>query len=690
MSMYFEPALKHRFRRQVLRISRASGWFWDRLLDNRICAQCSVSLASRNVAAVFFSKWNKIILRDTGMKAYTLLGPVRPVVAVLVLAVLSDNLQVAAAIDDRPISAPVGTQSGLDAQVTQLIQQLGDEQYAARQRAQEQLGDLGMATFDALLEACRHEDVEIALRARYLIRSMPVRWTTDSDSTAVRNVLRHYDQTNHAERRNRMQQLARLENSQGIPAICRLMRFESDGLLSKQAALCAMHHTAPSDQQQKAALADLIRKHVGASKRPASVWLRTYAQTLVAPELAIVAWDQITQAELLTFAQFPQQTDRRLVRDLLRWQVDLLRRLERQEESLVVVRRTIDLLEGRREELFDFVDWLLDRKAWGVVDEVADRFPYEFYQRPKLVYRLAEARHLRGDHESALETAERALKMEPGKPDHHNLMAGYLTSRLLYDWAEAEYRYVLELTDREDSSHIEARFFLSDMLFDIQREFDAAEILTVAAETIEQNPRVLSQLPFRRTPSEVRGATYYYYAMHHARRGDYLEQQKRLRQAVAADPANPDFMIAMYRCPNPEPAWKADAMQRINAAKDRLRQQISLLEEEVRENPGDAAKRQGAIEALATEYNELAWLISNTEGDYAAAVRYSKKSLESRADNAAFLDTLARCHYANGDLKNAVKSQQRAAELAPYYQQIHRQLEAFQKELAESGRTHSD
>ena len=605
--------------------------------------------------------------------------PVPALALALLLSMLSCGSQVALAIDNRPATATGVTNLGTDSRVAELIQQLGDEQYAVRQRAQEQLRNLGVITFDALLDACRHEDVEIALRARYLIRSMSVPWSADTDAPPVKNILRHYGETSHAERRNRMQQLARLKDSQGIAAICRLMRFESDGILSKQAALCAIHHTPPDDQEQRTWLAGVIRQNVGRSKRPASEWLRAYAHTLVAPESALSEWDRITQGELLTFAQFPHQTDRRLVRDLLRWQVDLLRRLGQQQESLVVVRRTIDLLEGRREELFDFVDWLLDREAWIVVDEVADRFPNEFYQRPRLVYRLAEARKLCGDHESASDTAKRALKME-GQPDHHILMASYLTSRLLYDWAEAEYRHVLESTNREDSTHLEARFFLSDMLFDTQRELDAAQVLSVAAETIERDPKVVSHLPFPRHAHEVRGASYYYYAVHHARRGEHSAERDYLRQAVAADPSNPDFIIAMYRCPDSEPEWTVDTMRRINGAKTRLRKQIEVQEEELRAHP----RKQAPAEELARDYNELAWLISNTEGDFAAAIRYSKKSLEVLADNAAFLDTLARCYYAAGDLKNAVKSQTRAAELAPYYQQIHRQLETFQKELAAS------
>ena len=69
-------------------------------------------------------------------------------------------------------------------------------------------------------------------------------------------------------------------------------------------------------------------------------------------------------------------------------------------------------------------------------------------------------------------------------------------------------------------------------------------------------------------------------------------------------------------------------------------------------------------------------------GDYREALRCSLKSLELIPGYGIYLDTLGRCYYAVGDLRNAVKSQKQAVEKTPYYQQIQRQLEFFEAELA--------
>ena len=81
---------------------------------------------------------------------------------------------------------------------------------------------------------------------------------------------------------------------------------------------------------------------------------------------------------------------------------------------------------------------------------------------------------------------------------------------------------------------------------------------------------------------------------------------------------------------------------------------------------------------LATLLNQVAWLVSNTEGDFEKAVRQSRRSLELVPHSAASLDTLGRCYYAADDLENAIRYQQRAVRMEPYQHQIRRQLEFFQ------------
>src|SRR5690349_18031389 len=76
-----------------------------------------------------------------------------------------------------------------DAEIARLIEQLGDAQFAVRQRAQEQLVKLGFAAFDALVEAEQHDDPEVAMQAGYLVRQIRAGWTTDSDPRQIQEIL---------------------------------------------------------------------------------------------------------------------------------------------------------------------------------------------------------------------------------------------------------------------------------------------------------------------------------------------------------------------------------------------------------------------------------------------------------------------------------------------------------------------
>jgi tetratricopeptide (TPR) repeat protein len=136
----------------------------------------------------------------------------------------------------------------------------------------------------------------------------------------------------------------------------------------------------------------------------------------------------------------------------------------------------------------------------------------------------------------------------------------------------------------------------------------------------------------------------------------------------------------MYRIEKADQEFRDATRRRIEASAKRLQDAIRLAERSMRH---PRAKNQGsAVELLAEAYNEFAWLIANTAGDYRQALRSSLKSLELEPGSGAYLDTLGRCYYAVGDLKNAVKTQKQAVDKAPYFQQIQRQLKFFEAELA--------
>ena len=81
-----------------------------------------------------------------------------------------------------------GPAAGFPEQIDKLIAQLGDKDYYVRQRAQEELARLGFEAFDALSAATTDDDLEIASRAKYLLRLMRVEWTAEERSAGGQEV----------------------------------------------------------------------------------------------------------------------------------------------------------------------------------------------------------------------------------------------------------------------------------------------------------------------------------------------------------------------------------------------------------------------------------------------------------------------------------------------------------------------
>jgi tetratricopeptide (TPR) repeat protein len=162
---------------------------------------------------------------------------------------------------------------------------------------------------------------------------------------------------------------------------------------------------------------------------------------------------------------------------------------------------------------------------------------------------------------------------------------------------------------------------------------------------------------------------HFYLANAHRARKDWQREREELELAIRFDPDDSDVLIAMFRAHEADAAWMAKVRQRVATLAQEYQQQI------------DAAPN------VAQNYNQWSWLISNTEGDFEKAIRYSQKSLElnsgGESAEASYLDTLGRCYYAAGDFENAVKHQREAVEKMSYLKTMQRQLALFEKALAE-------
>jgi len=287
-----------------------------------------------------------------------------------------------------------------------------------------------------------------------------------------------------------------------------LVRFETSGELSKYAALMVMNQGERIAQENRLDTAETLINAVSLSKRSGAQWVKAFALTLKDPQASLAQWEQITQHEEDTYTQFPDQSSSEIVRDLLRWQASLLRRLKHEEQAVAVIRRTVDLLDGTVQQLLDAVDWLIEYKILIVVDDVAKRFPEIFENDHRLLYSWAESQALRNQPELAKQTADSALKLNPKKPQAHIEAGRLLTNRGLFDWAEHEYRFVIQLGPLGSRPEQFARSLLSEMLHDQFQDLAAAKVLQETVDAMDNDPNILQTIKeqlklYQRTPEEI-------------------------------------------------------------------------------------------------------------------------------------------------------------------------------------------
>ncbi len=240
-----------------------------------------------------------------------------------------------------------------------------------------------------------------------------------------------------------------------------------------------------------------------------------------------------------------------------------------------------------------------------------------------------------------------------------------------FDWAVRQWHNVIDSLPIAGSESISARNSLSMWLHDREQHLDAAKVLKVMVDAIQNDPkntnRVKQSQGWHAVLSLFRSRMEYYFACHAESQGDFEAQRTHLEAAVAHSEIDADVLIAMYRMQGADEQYHRKTVERISRASKHLLQQI-------RKNPD-----------RPDHYNHWAWLIANTEGDYQKALAYSQRSLELQPNEASLLDTLSRCYYANDDLENAIKHQRMAVELDPHLQALHRQLKFFEQKLAKKG-----
>lgn len=550
--------------------------------------------------------------------------------------------------------------------VAALVAQLGDADYAIRETAATRLAALGAVAADALLAAAEtSDDIEVALRARWLVRGLPAESLAigrPGDPPAVAAILGKLAGGSAAGRGGILHRLLRLDDDAGIEPLARIVRLDRSAAGSRTAAALLVDEWRPGEPEWPG-IAERIERGIGTSGRPAAAFLRSLvefsrgdstADRAAAIEAARAAFASVEAAAPGDSASEPVEAVIR--RTLRRGLVQMLVAADRRDDALAEAERL--LVSGGRPEadgspvLAELV-WLTEHGLPDAVRVVDRRWPQLVQSDPVAMYASALAWRRLGDEPEAIRRAAAAFEKTRGADDaddRRNGIARLLVQWGAADWAVREYEAILASPKASEQTFATAALLFGEFLHDREEHARAAD--------------AYRQLLARGDGGDpIRSRMLYFESRAAADRGDTAARRRLVEEALEANPKDVDALISLYHLTDDSPAQRTAAAAKVAWALEQIDAEIQSLPEETQ------------------AYNEYAWLVANTEGDIEKATRYARLALEKSTDNSSFLDTLAHCHAAAGRIPAAVRTQSLAHRVEPHGQTIARNLERFRSRL---------
>ncbi|MGC4007172.1 MAG: hypothetical protein QM811_30200 [Pirellulales bacterium] len=565
--------------------------------------------------------------------------------------------------------------------VDRLISALGDEQFLVRERAQCDLEGQGSAIYERLLPALRHRDPEVGARAARIASTIRERISDELSVSGKRDELKAYFGANLEDRRNILAQITVGAGNTYVPMICRIVRFEQNEELSKAAALRILA-SAKSGPEDYALRGDEIRAVLNGANRAAAKWLLAYAETSESdPNAYLARLVEWFDAEHRTYLDRASAEQLDVTTAMLKTALAFASEHKRRDEAVMLFGKQIDLERPAADELPSYIEWIVKQQAWELLPALRTRFPAIAESRdPRVLYLLAESEVKQDKPQEADVYVARALESQKDNAGVHLQTALMLYQRGLHRWCERECRAAIDAPKQGQGIYgFRAMRLAAELCGDDERFGEAADLLEKASTLYRKNESVQEQADAEMRlngDDDLAAKKHFYRGMQASKKGEVAAAQREFKQSLDRNANDADVLIAMYRLPDASPAQRKETLRRIQ-------QTVEYFQNEINNN-----------DANPQNFNQYAWLIANTEGDYDLALEYSRKSLELFAqlakagqrestESAGLIDTLAHCYFAKKDYDNAVKSQLRAAELEPQSLAIKRNLLRFQKVKAE-------
>lgn len=588
-------------------------------------------------------------------------------------------------------------------EITELIEGLASNSYATRIRCRDQLSRIGLAAFDQLREAREHPDSEVAIVARRLTSGLQVQWSSPGDSSAVRELLLEYGSRSIAERQERISQLAALSRAESFSPLLRLTRFEPEPSLARAAALEIMRQDAPVSGASRIEEANSIESQLNDPQLIANAWLLQYASELRSNQVSPQQWQALLDRHR-GIAMHGDSASTDTTHHLLEliWITAERAIAENSPQSaLEIVQNNVDLIPARTRDLIQATNWALDHLLHPVVASLYENHAALYRKSPILLYSAAEAYSRMDQAETANALAEAALGVNPlpnlmdDSPEEfvhpqvirlnaqaHVKIADELSKRGLFRWAEEEFQLVIDRLPLDHTMSALARSHAAEMHAELQDHEAVIAMLEPLALRIEQDNDFQERLIADQFSSaKVRSNLDFHRGLLMIQQDQLDSAKAKLREAFETNPINIDILITMYRLEGDE-EWQ-------QSVRKTLTDQIGFAEAEVNEAINTPRRLAPFLRGqtnfgIAERLNAYAWLVSNTEGDYEKALKYSKQSLLLTPNEPALMDTCARCYFATGDLEAAVKMQAEACRLMPHSPPLLRQLNEFKAALEQT------
>jgi hypothetical protein len=178
------------------------------------------------------------------------------------------SLAVAGILGVAPPSAARAAGQPSAEEIAALVESLGADDYAEREAAAEQLNALGAAAVDPLFAAAEvNADLEIALRARWLVETIPLEMPHDTPE--VVKLLSRFKRRDFDDRVQAMHRLLRVDDDAGIEPLARITRLDPSTAGSRVAAALLAREWWPDDPAWPA-MRGRIEAGLGPSTRPAA------------------------------------------------------------------------------------------------------------------------------------------------------------------------------------------------------------------------------------------------------------------------------------------------------------------------------------------------------------------------------------------------------------------------------------